>query len=60
AIWSSCSPDFGIKGILDRFGQTEPKVLFTADSYFYNGKTFDSLERVAGILKELPSIQKVV
>ena len=60
ATWSACSPDFGIKGALDRFGQTEPKVLFTADSYFYNGKTFDSLERVAGILKELPSIQKVV
>ena len=60
AIWSSCSPDFGIKGALDRFGQTEPKILFTADGYFYNGKTFDSLERVAGILKELPSIQKVV
>ena len=60
AIWSSCSPDFGIKGILDRFGQTEPKILFTADGYFYNGKTFDSLERVVGILKELPSIQKVV
>ena len=60
ATWSACSPDFGIKGILDRFGQTEPKVLFTADSYFYNGKTYDSLERVAGILKELPSIQKVV
>ncbi len=60
ATWSACSPDFGIKGALDRFGQTEPKVLFTADSYFYNGKTYDSLERVAGILKELPSIQKVV
>lgn len=60
AIWSSCSPDFGIKGGLDRFGQTEPKILFTADGYFYNGKTFDSLERVAGMLKELPSIQKVV
>ncbi len=60
AIWSSCSPDFGIKGALDRFGQTEPKVLFTADGYFYNGKTFDSLQRVADILTELPSIQKVV
>jgi len=60
AIWSSCSPDFGIKGALDRFGQTEPKILFTADGYFYNGKTFDSLERVAGMLTELPSIQKVV
>jgi len=60
AIWSSCSPDFGIKGVLDRFGQIKPKVLFTADGYFYKGKTFDSLERVAGILKELPSVQKVV
>ncbi len=60
AIWSSCSPDFGIKGVLDRFGQIKPKVLFTADSYFYKGKTFDSLQRVVGILKELPSIEKVV
>ena len=39
AAWSSCSPDFGIKGVLDRFGQIEPKVLFTADGYYYNGKT---------------------
>ncbi len=60
AVWSSCSPDFGIKGVLDRFGQIEPKILFTADGYYYNGKTFDSLERIAGILKELPSIQKTV
>ncbi len=60
AIWSSCSPDFGIKGVLDRFGQIKPKILFTADGYFYEGKTFDSLERVAGILQELPSVQKVV
>ncbi len=60
AIWSSCSPDFGIKGVLDRFGQIEPKVLFTADGYFYNGKTHDSLERISGILKELSSIEKVV
>jgi len=60
AIWSSCSPDFGIKGILDRFGQIEPKVLFTANGYFYNGKTHDSLDRISGILKELPSIEKVV
>ena len=60
AIWSSCSPDFGIKGVLDRFGQIQPRVLFTANGYFYNGKTFDSLERVAGILKNLPSIEKVV
>jgi len=60
ALWSSCSPDFGIKGVLDRFGQIEPKVLFTADGYFYNGKTFDSIERMSGILKELPATEKVV
>ncbi|MEE4609175.1 MAG: acetoacetate--CoA ligase [Desulfobacteraceae bacterium] len=60
AIWSSSSPDFGIKGVLDRFGQIEPKVLFTADGYFYNGKTFDSLERVGGILQQLPKVEKVV
>ena len=60
ATWSACSPDFGITGVLDRFGQTEPKVLFTADGYFYNGKKFDSLERVSSLLKEMPSIQKVV
>jgi acetoacetyl-CoA synthetase len=60
AVWSSCSPDFGIKGVLDRFGQIEPKVLITADGYTYNGKTFDSLERVADITKEIPSLQKIV
>ena len=60
AIWSSSSPDFGIKGVLDRFGQIEPKVLVTADGYFYNGKSFDSLERVAGILKQLPRVETVV
>ncbi|MCL6638163.1 MAG: acetoacetate--CoA ligase [Firmicutes bacterium] len=60
AIWSSCSPDFGIKGVLDRFGQIAPKVLFTADGYFYNGKVFDSLGRIAGFLKDIPSIEKVI
>lgn len=60
ALWSSCSPDFGIGGILDRFGQIEPKVLFTADGYYYGGKRFDSIERITGILKELHSIEKVV
>ena len=60
AVWSSCSPDFGIKGVLDRFGQIEPKILFTADGYFYNGKTHDSLGRISGILQELPRIEKVV
>ena len=60
ATWSSCSPDFGIKGVLDRFGQIKPKVLFTADGYFFKGKRLDSLERISSILKELPSIEKVV
>ncbi|MDO9565494.1 MAG: acetoacetate--CoA ligase [Candidatus Desulfaltia sp.] len=60
ATWSSCSPDFGIKGVLDRFGQVKPKVLFTADGYFFKGKKFDSLKRISNILKELPSIEKVV
>jgi acetoacetyl-CoA synthetase len=60
ATWSSCSPDFGIKGVLDRFGQIEPKVLFTANGYSYNGRSFDSLGRIADTLRELPTIQKVV
>ncbi|MFC1782497.1 acetoacetate--CoA ligase [Planctomycetota bacterium] len=60
ALWSSCSPDFGIKGVLDRFGQIEPKIIFTANGYTYNSRRFNSLEKIAGILKELPSIQKVV
>ena len=60
AVWSSCSPDFGIKGVLDRFGQTRPKVLFTADGYFFKGKPMDSIERIAGIVKEIPSIEKIV
>ncbi|MFH2219441.1 MAG: acetoacetate--CoA ligase [Pseudomonadota bacterium] len=60
ATWSSCSPDFGIKGVLDRFGQIKPKVLFTADGYFFKGNKIDSLERISNIMKELPSIEKVV
>ena len=60
ATWSSCSPDFGIKGVLDRFGQTEPRVIFTADGYYFKGKPMDSLERISGIIKEIPSIEKVV
>jgi len=60
AVWSSCSPDFGIKGVLDRFRQVEPRVLFTANGYSYNGKVFNSLERVADILRELPSVERVV
>ncbi len=60
AIWSSTSPDFGLEGVMDRFGQIEPKVLFAADGYQYNGKTFDSLVRVAEIIARIPSIQTVV
>ncbi len=60
ATWSSCSPDFGIKGVLDRFGQTRPKILFTADGYFFKGKVIDCLAKIAGIIKEIPSIEKVI
>ena len=60
AVWSSCSPDFGIKGVLDRFSQIEPKIIFAADGYYYNGKRFDSLKKLSGILSSLPSVEKVV
>ncbi len=60
AIWSSCSPDFGINGVVDRFGQIEPKVLFTADGYLYNGKRHDSLEPVRGVLARIASIETTV
>ncbi|MBN1832328.1 MAG: acetoacetate--CoA ligase [Deltaproteobacteria bacterium] len=60
AVWSSCSPDFGIKGVLDRFGQIKPRVLFTADGYWFKGKKLDSLERVSHILNKLPGIEKCV
>ncbi|TFH49877.1 MAG: acetoacetate--CoA ligase [Lysobacterales bacterium] len=60
AVWSSCSPDFGVRGVVDRFGQIAPKVLFSADGYFYNGKKHDSLARVADILKELPDVERVI
>jgi len=60
AIWSSSSPDFGIRGVLDRFKQIKPRVIFAADGYFYGGKRFDSLAKLKGILDELPSVEKVV
>ena len=60
AVWFSCSPDFGTDGVLDRFGQTEPKLLFTADAYLYNGKAHDSLARVREIAAKLPSVRRVV
>ncbi len=60
AVWSSCSPDFGPLGVIDRFGQIEPKVLVTADGYRYGGKSFDTLERVREFLPSLPSVTTVV
>jgi acetoacetyl-CoA synthetase len=60
AIWSSCSPDFGVKGVLDRFGQIAPRVLFTADGYRYAGKEIDSLGRVREIVHAIPAIEAVV
>jgi acetoacetyl-CoA synthetase len=60
AVWTSCSPDFGVQGVLDRFGQTEPKVLFCPDGYYYNGKAHDSLARVAEFSAQLPSLTRIV
>jgi acetoacetyl-CoA synthetase len=60
ATWSSCSPDFGARGVIDRFGQIGPRVLFTADGYYYNGKAHDSLARVAEFLPELPTVEQVI
>ncbi len=60
AIWSSSSPDFGVQGVLDRFGQIAPKVLFSADGYFYNGRRFDNLERLGPILEGLPTVRRLV
>ena len=60
SIWSSCSPDFGVKGVVERFSQINPKVLFVVDKYFYNGKIINTLERVPLILKEIPSIKHIV
>ena len=60
AIWTSCSPDFGVQGVLDRFGQVAPKVLFAADGYYYNGAPQDSLDRLATVLQSLPTVERVV
>jgi acetoacetyl-CoA synthetase len=59
-IWSSCSPDFGTDGVIDRFSQISPKILFIADIYFYNGKKINILERLDKIIKNVPSIEKVI
>jgi len=60
AIWSSCSPDFGVQGVLDRFGQIEPVILLSVDGYWYGGKRLEVLPRLAEIVKSLPSVRRVV
>ena len=60
AIWSSCSPDFGAKGVIERFSQINPKILFITDQYFYNGKQINIIDRLPEILKAIPSIKDVV
>jgi len=60
SIWSSCSPDFGTKGVIDRFSQINPKILFIGDNYFYNGKKINIFKRLPEIIKMIPSISKIV
>ena len=60
AVWSSCSPDFGAQGVLDRFGQIEPSILFAVEGYHYNGKVIDTLPRITDIVKNLPSLMRTV
>ena len=60
AIWSSCSPDFGVNGIVDRFGQIQPKILLGANGYRYNGKIIDTRPTILGVAEEIPSVQRVV
>ncbi len=60
AIWSSCSPDFGINGVMDRFGQIKPRVLLACNGYYYNGKTIDSIPRVREICNQIGSIEQLV
>jgi acetoacetyl-CoA synthetase len=60
AVWSSCSPDFGAQGVIDRFGQIEPRLFITADGYFYAGRTHDSLARIAQVLQGLPTVERTI
>ena len=60
SIWSSCSPDFGINGVIERFSQIKPKILFVTNEYFYNGKRINILERIPEIIKRIPTIKYVV
>ena len=59
-VWSSCSPDFGTEGVIDRFNQIKPKVLITCDYYFYNGKKINIIEKIPNILKKIKSIRKII
>ncbi|HEX2721727.1 MAG TPA: acetoacetate--CoA ligase [Gemmatimonadaceae bacterium] len=60
AVWSSCSPEFGVQGVLDRFGQIEPRVLFCADSYVYAGRQIDCLAKASEVVRRIDSIERVV
>lgn len=60
AVWSSCSPDFGVQGVVDRFGQIEPKVMITVNGYYYNGKTIDLSDKVNAIATQIESLQHIV
>jgi acetoacetyl-CoA synthetase len=60
AVWSSCSPDFGVRSVVDRFAQIEPKVLFAVDGYRYGGRDFDRMETVAALEREIPSLERTV
>lgn len=60
AVWSSCSPDFGPRGILDRFGQIDPKILIACDGYWYNGKRIDIADKLAGVIAEMPGLERII
>ena len=60
AIWSSCSPDFGVEGVIERFAQIKPKILIIADRYYYNGKEINVIERLPAILKKIKSIKNII
>ena len=59
AAWSSCSPDFGLQGVMDRFGQIQPKILFATDGYYYNGKTIELMARLEGIVEQIAFFQSI-
>ncbi len=60
AVWSSCSPDFGEQGVLDRFGQIEPVVFIAPDGYWYNGKAIEVADKIAAVAAKLPSVRKIL